>query len=135
MKKITYEQRVKVRRRFEMSMRKLWLESPYRSQALDRVKEKIKVGKFKNGNDKFKVKYRCDKCDNLFEEAGVEVDHIKELTRARWDIPLDEDIENLVPWMYSLFCDAANLQVLCIKCHARKTALYMRMVNSGADLL
>ncbi len=132
MEKLTYEQRVKVRKRFNNSLRKLWLESPYRSQALARVKEKVLIGKYKNGNDKYKVKYRCEVCKNLFEDGNVEVDHIKELTRAKWDIPMDEDIENLVPWIYSLFCSGKNLQVLCIRCHKRKTIRYNRFLNSEA---
>lgn len=108
------------------------MESPYRSQALWAAKESVKIGKYKNGNDKFKIKYRCSECGNLFEEGSVEVDHITELTRATWDVPMEEDVESLVPWIETLFCSADNLQVLCIVCHAKKTAKYMRMVRSGA---
>ncbi|MCK5883822.1 MAG: HNH endonuclease [Bacteriovoracaceae bacterium] len=130
---MTKDQRIKMRRRFETTLRKLWMESPYRSTALARAKVSVKIGKYKNGKDKYKVKYRCGNCGHLFEDGSVEVDHKTELTRAKWDIPLDEDMGNLVPWMESLFCDTDALQILCKVCHAKKTARYMRFLRSGAS--
>lgn len=132
---ITYEERVKIRRRFSTAMRKLWMESPYRNRPLAAAKERVLIGTYKNGKAKYKVKYRCAKCGNLFEDCNVEVDHKKELTRARWDIPMDEDVANLVPWIETLFCDSSNLQVLCIRCHAKKTARYALDRELGIDLL
>lgn len=132
---LTLQEKVKVKKRFEATARKLWMESPYRNNALKRAKEKITVGIYKNGKDKTEVRYRCAKCDRLFKDGGVEVDHIKELHRISWRVPIEVETEDLVAWLISLFCELDNLQVLCTLCHAKKTAKYARDRMLGIDAL
>lgn len=132
---ITDVERIKVKRRFEAMARKLWMESPYRNKALAHAKEKIKIGVWKNGNDRMEVRYKCACCGNLFKDGQVEVDHIKELHRISWKVPIDVETEDLVLWLVSLFCELSNLQVLCLLCHAKKTARYSRDRQLGLDVL
>lgn len=57
--------------------------------------------------------YRCACCQNEFTQKDIQVDHITPIgTGLTWDEFID-----------GLFCEIENLQVLCISCHAKKTAL------------
>ena len=133
---ISHAQRVKMRTRYKKLMRKLWSQSPYREAALKAVKENRPTGQYhKNGRQKFKVQYRCGHCGRWFNLEEVEVDHIQELYRINWRVPLDEDLGELAKWFKSLFCPSSNLMVLCKKCHAIKTAEYGKYLNLGGDML
>lgn len=96
-----------------MHLREISIKMPSRNEALKRTKQYVKTGKYKNGKTKYLVHHECESCKELFRPEDVEVDHIEEVGS------LDQPIE---VWIERLFCDASNLQVLCISCHARKTA-------------
>ena len=55
--------------------------------------------------------FKCAKCNNEFTSKDVQVDHIKPIG---FDKTWDEFINGL-------FCEADNLQVLCVVCHKAKT--------------
>lgn len=78
------------------ALRKIWLWSPERKQALT--------------NAKARKNYRCNHCHKLFPKKGVQVDHI---------IPIGTFID-WNTYIERLFCPITNLQVLCKTCHKSK---------------
>jgi len=91
-----------------------------RNEVLAESKKRVKIGRHKNGKIKYKVKFRCNDCKNLFDNDNVEVDHIVEVAK-NLPTPSKMDEESLILWIKALFCDKDNLQVLCKGCHANKT--------------
>lgn len=55
--------------------------------------------------------FRCAGCGGEFVQKHIQVDHIEPIGKS---LSWDEYIEKL-------FCEAINLQVLCLKCHKIKT--------------
>ena len=55
--------------------------------------------------------FKCAGCGEEFTSKNVQVDHIKPIG---FDKTWDEFIDGL-------FCEADNLQCLCIECHKKKT--------------
>lgn len=69
---------------------------------------------YKGTNKRQKYEYQCNVCKEWFIEKKINVDHITpagSLTRAS-DLP---------GFIERLFCETDNLQVLCEKCHDKKT--------------
>lgn len=59
--------------------------------------------------------YRCKKCKQEFTAKDVQVDHIKPVVNpSKGFISWDDYIDKL-------FCEAKNLQCLCVQCHRKKT--------------
>lgn len=57
--------------------------------------------------------FMCASCGEDFPQKEVQVDHIVEIGREKsWD-----------DFINGLYCEADNLQVLCIPCHKKKTQL------------
>lgn len=73
------------------------------------------------------VHHPCAKCTKLFRPDEVELDHIEEVGEFRVSGPTkntvygDCKVENWQEWMDRLFCNISNFQVLCIRCHQKKT--------------
>lgn len=86
------------------------------------------------GNIQDMVHHPCAKCKKLFRPDDVELDHIDEVGEFKISGPLkntkygDCKVENWQVWMDRLFCDISNFQVLCIRCHQKKTLDF----NSGS---
>jgi 5-methylcytosine-specific restriction endonuclease McrA len=59
-------------------------------------------------------KYKCKKCSQIFGPKEVVLDHINPV------VPLT-GFENLGNFVESLFCKVEGFQVLCEKCHDKKT--------------
>lgn len=59
-------------------------------------------------------KYKCNKCKGIFGPKEVVMDHINPV------VPLT-GFENLGNFVESLFCKVEGFQVLCEKCHDKKT--------------
>lgn len=69
---------------------------------------------YKGTNKRQKYEYQCNMCKNWFIEKKINVDHIVPagaLTSSK-DLP---------GFVERLFCEVDNLQVLCEKCHDKKT--------------
>jgi 5-methylcytosine-specific restriction endonuclease McrA len=96
-------------------LRKISLQWPARYEAKSKAKVKVEDGFFKNGNPKYLTKYKCAKCQNLFLDGEVDVDHIIPVsnlnTYGTWD-----------KYIPALLCDVSALQVLCKSCHHEKSA-------------
>lgn len=83
--------------------------------ARDAAKVKVEVGKFKNGNPKFKTMYKCAKCLNNFDRKDTQMDHIE---------PVIEAEVGFVDWntyVERLFVKASGYQCLCRFCHQEKS--------------
>ena len=59
--------------------------------------------------------YKCNLCTGLFAAADVQVDHIDPIIPATGFTTWDDVINRM-------FCEADNLQVVCVTCHKSKTA-------------
>lgn len=81
------------------AIRRIWFHSPLRREALKRAK----VEEY----------YRCEKCKGLQEK--VHVDHIEPC------VPLT-GWEGYDIFIGNLFCDTDKLQIICEKCHSKKTS-------------
>lgn len=97
-------------------LRRLFFYSPLRREAL-------KGAKVPNKN-----KYKCKKCKKLFILNQVTVDHIKPIIDRNEGFPTTtrliyylEVVDDWTSYVHNLFCGLDNLQVLCKKCHDRKT--------------
>lgn len=60
--------------------------------------------------------FKCASCAGLFPASKVQVDHIE---------PIIDPVIGFTTWddvVQRMFCEKENLQVLCLDCHAAKTA-------------
>lgn len=87
------------RSRIRSAVRKLWLWSPMRKEALARARISRGV-------------YRCAECGGTFGPKEIEVDHIQPVgsTRDSWDLQIER-----------LFCPVEGLRILCKGCHSHHT--------------
>lgn len=91
------------------ALRRAWSKYPVRYQVLTKAKVPYK------GKDKRrKFNYRCAHCQKLFKQGDVQVDHILPCGSLN-------DYEDLPRFVSRLLCEEDNLQVLCSKCHDKKT--------------
>jgi 5-methylcytosine-specific restriction endonuclease McrA len=92
-----------------------------RKEALQLARKKVLVKRAKNGNPVYKYHWQCAVCKKWKRnEVEVEVDHIVEIGGVtghcgNWN----DTISRIFPRPVS-----EHLQVLCVACHARKTAAY-----------
>lgn len=90
------------------AIRKIWLYSPLRREALQ--KAKAEVG------------YKCQLCGDLYDK--LQVDHIEPIVPVtgwtNWD-----------DYVSRTFCDISNLQAICKTCHESKcmTEKFQRQGN------
>lgn len=93
-------------------LRKGYSRWPAKYEAL----KKALVGKKLNkATGRMSYHYKCAKCKKIFPTSEVQVDHI---------YPVVSTKEGFIDWNHyidNLFCSSGNLQVLCLKCHKKKT--------------
>ena len=65
-------------------------------------------------NARLKWEYKCAKCKKWYAQKDVSVDHIIPAGRLN-------DYDDLPAFVKRLFCETDGLQVLCKKCHDKKT--------------
>jgi hypothetical protein len=65
-------------------------------------------------NKRLKFEYQCNECKGWYPEKQINVDHIIPAGTLTCSSDLAGFIERL-------FCEQENLQVLCEKCHDKKT--------------
>jgi 5-methylcytosine-specific restriction endonuclease McrA len=87
--------------RIRSALRKLWLWSPMRRNAL----AKARIGR---------GLYECSDCKNIFSRQDIAVDHTIPVTPISGFDTWDEFIQRL-------FCSPEGLKVLCSLCHSLKT--------------
>lgn len=93
-----------------------------RKEVLNRARKRVLVGRFKNGNPRYKYHYQCAKCRKWFADMKqLEVDHIVEIGGVTgftgdWNETLDKVFPRPVE---------KHLQALCFVCHEKKSAGYM----------
>lgn len=71
---------------------------------------------YKGPNKRQKFEYECASCGKWFPEKQINVDHIVPAGSLNCAADLPGFVERL-------FCEQDNLQVLCEKCHDKKTKL------------
>jgi 5-methylcytosine-specific restriction endonuclease McrA len=69
---------------------------------------------YKGVNKRQKYEYQCNTCKNWFIEKKINVDHICPAGSLN-------SAQDLPGFVDRLFCEVSNLQVLCEKCHDKKT--------------
>ena len=69
---------------------------------------------YKGPNKRQKFEYQCNECQQWFADKHVNVDHITPAGTLRCANDLPGFVERL-------FCEIDGLQVLCSKCHDKKT--------------
>ena len=69
---------------------------------------------YKGPNKRQKFEYQCKQCEQWFPDKHVNVDHITPAGTLRCANDLPGFVERL-------FCEIDGLQVLCSKCHDKKT--------------
>lgn len=84
-----------------VALRQVWLRSPLRYEAIKNAREHPN-------------QYRCAICREFFPAKEIRVDHIVKVVGAK-------GIDSWDDFISALFCDATNLQILCVPCHKEKT--------------
>lgn len=74
----------------------------------------LKEARQKSRAKRFKWKYRCSSCGRVYPLKSVSVDHIEPCGSLR-------SFDDLPGFVKRLFCEKGGLQVLCHKCHDKKT--------------
>ena len=69
---------------------------------------------YKGVNKRQKYEYQCNACKHWYIEKKINVDHI----HPAGSLMNSKDLPGFVE---RLFCEVDNLQVLCEKCHDKKT--------------
>jgi len=97
------------------SLRKASLRWRVRNEVITESKVRVEEGRYKNGNQRYKVYFRCALCGELFNRKQIDVDHKDEVGQF---VDYNTFVERL-------FCEKSNLQVLCKEgCHAKKTKVF-----------
>lgn len=107
-------------------LRKISSHWPNKNLALRNARVKVKVGEYKNGNDILKSMYRCNHCNELYDQQEISIDHIKPIVNL-------EGFKDWNSYIPDLFCELDNLQALCDGCHDAKSFLeaQIRKENKG----
>ena len=87
-----------------------------KNECRNNAKVIIEDGKYKNGNIRYKTKFKCNICHQLFEANETNIDHINAVVGVEGFTNWDDYINNM-------FCEVNNLQLVCHGCHDAKTAI------------
>jgi 5-methylcytosine-specific restriction endonuclease McrA len=87
-----------------------------KNECRNKAKVTIEDGKFKNGNIRYKTKFKCNICHQLFDAHETNVDHINPVVGIEGFTNWDDYINNM-------FCEVENMQLLCHSCHDAKTSI------------
>ena len=93
------------------AIRKLWLQSPMRRDAVARATVKEPYIK-KDGSVGKKMRivgYKCEKCGELLTKKEINVHHIEDIPKP-FEMVFDDFIKKM-------FCPPEGLLVLCKPCH------------------
>ena len=93
-------------------LRELTIKWHVKNDVLKAAKVYVENGRKADGSMKYSPRYKCDICGGIFVRDRVEVDHIVEVG----------SFDDWNGFVERLFCDADNLQILCVDCHLGKTS-------------
>lgn len=108
----------KIKYQIISSLRKIWLQSSIRREAVKDATQRMVIGECKNGNLKYLNHIECNACKQVQPEKDkdYQVDHIN---------PVVNPTEGFRGWdqyiTRLLDCSTDDLQVLCKRCHKIKT--------------
>lgn len=93
-----------------------------RKEALKNARKKVFIRKAKNGRPVTKFTWQCATCSKWFwNEKELQVDHVREIGGVgEFNGDWNETIRRMFPRPIS-----EHLQVLCVPCHKRKTAVFL----------
>lgn len=98
------------------AIRRVFSRSPIIREVLFKVRREVaRYNKDGSRAKKDAVQYRCNVCGNYVGSTKVSVDHIVPV------VSVSEGFIDFNTFIERLFCDAANLQVICDPCHNAKT--------------
>jgi|TARA_R110002153_G_scaffold87801_4_gene216767 ribosomal protein L44E len=80
------------------------------------LKESFVGKKVNKATGRQAMHYKCAKCKKDYPAKSVNVDHIKPVVCPK------EGFKDWDTFVKRLYCSKENLQVLCSKCHDKKTA-------------
>ena len=104
----------KLKRDIQNQLRQLHNRWAPKREARELAKVKVEVGLYKNGKPKYKNKYRCASCEQLFNKEETQMDHIESVINLTgfydWNTYIDR-----------MFVDVNLYQCLCKSCHNIKT--------------
>lgn len=106
----------------------MWNRYKPRLDVKARCRVRVKVGTFKNGNDKIVWMFKCEECGKVVDK--IEVDHIEPR------IDPQKGYEGIERWIHRTFVSADMLKGKCKPCHSSKTVAenaVRRKVKSEAD--
>lgn len=86
-----------------------------RNECFKKQQFKVREGNTKDGRPKFKLHWYCAKCNaKSRNREDFEADHIIEIGSftGDWNVLIER-----------MFCDQDNWQLLCLKCHKKKSAV------------
>lgn len=87
-----------------------------KSEALDKAKVRLEVGRTEKNKPIMRVFFKCVDCGGLFKREEVDADHIN---------PIVDPEDGMTTWddyINGLFCDSDGFQILCKVDHAKKTS-------------
>jgi 5-methylcytosine-specific restriction endonuclease McrA len=93
---------------------------PYR-EVLDEAKEEYYVNS-KKGTKMRRVRFACNHCGNKYARKGIAIDHITPVVDLSGLAKQPDGEVDFNVYIKRLFCPKSNLQSLCKKCHAVKSA-------------
>ncbi len=96
-------------------LRKAFTQSKYKAAFL--AKRKVSIPRYTKSGKLHKtpwVKYKCERCEELFKSDDINLDHIE----AVGPFKEAKDIEQ---FFFRIFCAESNWQILCHECHSDKT--------------
>ena len=98
------------------ALRRTFSRSPIIREVLFKVRREVpKYNQDGARSKKDAVQYRCNVCGTYVGSTKVSVDHINPV------VSVSEGFIDFNTFIARLFCDSANLQVICDSCHNTKT--------------
>lgn len=67
-------------------------------------------------------KYKCAQCKRMYKRRTVQVDHTVPILDPETGFPkLSDGSDDWSTYIKRMFCSVDNLQILCKRCHSKKT--------------
>ena len=102
-------------------LRRLSLRWPPRGRALKASRRELprKIKKDGTPYKKANYEYQCNICKEWFRNKDIELDHINPVVDVKSEAMSEEEFYST--FIMGLFCYEDNFQVVCSKCHTKKS--------------